>query len=197
MTVRADNPWQTREMRDERRQCRQLERKKKKTVHLQAKVADNEGKRSYFNIGDTFLLKKPATKLPLHIYKKELVERFNDFYISKIVDIPSSLDAIPCGRVSVDEFADDIERRTFSHFSPVSVDTVASLIMSWPKCSLDPVPTFIVKRFVEFLAPSIAHLVNASLASVIFPSSMKHALVTPLIKLQSLQLQSDFHSCRN
>lgn len=151
-TVRADNPWKTCEMRDERRRCRKLERRKKKTgllkdektytkairrkaelitelktAHLQAKVADSMGKRFLFTIVDTFLLKKSPTKLPSHVCKKELVQRFNDFFISKVVNIRSGIDAIPRGHVFVDKSADGIERHIYSHFSPVAVDTLASL----------------------------------------------------------------------
>jgi len=49
-------------------------------------------------------------------------------------------------------------------------------------CQLDPVPTWLVKDVGQLLSPFIALLFNKSLASVIFPSDFKHAVVRPQLK---------------
>ena len=53
-------------------------------------------------------------------------------------------------------------------------------------CELDPMPTSFVKVAVGALAPIITRIVNGSLMSGVFPSCYKEALVTPLLKKQSL-----------
>ena len=53
-------------------------------------------------------------------------------------------------------------------------------------CSLDPVPTFIVREFVDLLLPYLTSMVNASLAQGRLPSSERHAIVTPLLKKPGL-----------
>ena len=49
-------------------------------------------------------------------------------------------------------------------------------------CSLDPCPTYIVKKCIDILLPSLAKLVNLSLQNGIFQAIAKQAIVTPLIK---------------
>ena len=53
-------------------------------------------------------------------------------------------------------------------------------------CSLDPWPTFLVKRCTDILLPSLTKLVTLSFQNGIFPESFKNAIVAPLIKRTSL-----------
>jgi len=48
--------------------------------------------------------------------------------------------------------------------------------------SLDPIPTFLVREFIDILLPSITKMVSSSLAAGRLPTSQKHAIVTPLLK---------------
>ena len=109
-------------------------------------------------------------------------EQFASFFNAKIESIrEASVDAPPPiirPRVT----------QPFSSFTPTSADEMAKLIMKAPnkQCSLDPVPTWLVKKFHHILAPVLSHLVNASLSQGIFPRDHKSALVHPLIKKVSL-----------
>ena len=49
-------------------------------------------------------------------------------------------------------------------------------------CLLDPVPTLLLKDFVDILLSLITKLINLSLAEGVFPQKFKKAVVTPLIK---------------
>ena len=49
-------------------------------------------------------------------------------------------------------------------------------------CALDPAPTWIVKRFVDELAPFVAAYVNVSFKTGSFPSNSKRAIITPVLK---------------
>ena len=53
-------------------------------------------------------------------------------------------------------------------------------------CSLDPAPTWIVRRYVEDLSPLITTLINASIREDHFPSSLKCAIITPILMKPSL-----------
>ena len=53
-------------------------------------------------------------------------------------------------------------------------------------CSLDPVPTLMREAHLDCLLPSITNLVNESMSVGIVPTKMKAALVTPLLKMPSL-----------
>ena len=76
----------------------------------------------------------------------------------------------------------------FNAFMPVTEDEVYKCISESPtkSCSLDPIPTFLLKDCLDILLSSITKLVNYSLIEGSFPNSFKKAVVTPLIKKASL-----------
>jgi hypothetical protein len=71
--------------------------------------------------------------------------------------------------------------RDFKHLSPDDVTRLAKFSPS-SSCQLDPIPTFLLKKYLQPLAPSIAKIINNSLSSGSFPAALKHALVKPLLK---------------
>jgi len=80
---------------------------------------------------------------------------------------------------------------TLSQWTAVTHDEVEKIIGSAlnKTCQLDPVPTWLVKGVGQLLSPFIALLFNKSLASDIFPSDFKHAVVRPLLKKQQTRRQ--------
>jgi hypothetical protein len=80
---------------------------------------------------------------------------------------------------------------------PVSVKSVTEIILAFPakSCGLDPLPTPLLKKFLSVLAVPITRIVNASLASGLVTDSLKHTVITPLIKKSSLDPQ-DFSNYR-
>ena len=50
------------------------------------------------------------------------------------------------------------------------------------QCTLDPIPTSLLKSAIDVLAPTICLIVNSSLQSGYMPNLHKRAIVTPLIK---------------
>ena len=77
----------------------------------------------------------------------------------------------------------------FNAFMPVTEDEVYKCISESPtkSCSLDPIPTFLLKNYLDILLPSITKLVNYSIIDGSFPNSFKKAVVrSPLIKKASL-----------
>ena len=65
---------------------------------------------------------------------------------------------------------------------------IRRIIMKSPSksCSLDPVPTFLVREVIDLLLPFATEMVNASLRQGRLPTSQKHAVVTPLLKKPGL-----------
>ena len=49
-------------------------------------------------------------------------------------------------------------------------------------CDLDPVPTFLVKDYLDTLLPFITRLCNASIREACLPATQKKAIITPVIK---------------
>jgi len=53
-------------------------------------------------------------------------------------------------------------------------------------CALDPIPTFLLREFVDVLLPYVTCMVNASLSQGRLPESQKHAVVSPRLKKRGL-----------
>ena len=86
------------------------------------------------------------------------------------------------------------QRRTLAHeftITPVSCvlsSTVKNIIqsLSTKTCSLDPLPTFVIKNYVDLLSPMITNIVNQSLTTGEFPSLLKLSHVRPCLKKDNL-----------
>ena len=65
---------------------------------------------------------------------------------------------------------------------------VRRIVMTSPakSCSLDPVPTFLQREYIDLLLPYVTRMVNASVAQGRLPLSQRHAIVTPLLKKAGL-----------
>jgi hypothetical protein len=75
-----------------------------------------------------------------------------------------------------------------TEFSIVSTEEVSRAITASPtkSCSLDPIPTRILKKVSLLLVPSITSIVNLSLQTGVFPHVFKHGLITPFLKKPTL-----------
>ena len=73
---------------------------------------------------------------------------------------------------------------TFSGFMESSSNDIEKLILDSPStsCSLDPVPTSILKEFLAVLLPFVTRMCNASLREGFLPLSQRHAIVSPFLK---------------
>ena len=72
----------------------------------------------------------------------------------------------------------------FERFEKVTDVELKSLLLSSPSksCLLDPIPTFLLKEFIDELLPFLVQLCNASLAEGCLPESQKRAIIRPEIK---------------
>jgi len=79
---------------------------------------------------------------------------------------------------------------TLSQWTAVTYDEVEKMMgLALNKiCQLDPIPTWLVKNVSQLLSLFTALLFNKSLASGIFLSEFKHAVVRPLLKKNKLDV---------
>ena len=107
---------------------------------------------------------------------------FSQFFVKKVADVRSDTEGRPCPR-SVSTAATEL-----SIMRPLSMEEVRRLILQSPtkSCGIDPIPTWLLKDLLDTLLPFIFAMVNASLTQGRFPSSQKHAVVTPLLKKQGM-----------
>ena len=62
-------------------------------------------------------------------------------------------------------------------------------------CGLDPLPTWLLKDNITTFLPVLVSMVNTSLASGSFPSTLKDAIVSPVLKKPSLD-KNDYKNYR-
>ena len=113
---------------------------------------------------------------------QELMEQFGSFFRTKTDNIRHRLNSLP--ETSI---AQPVGRRVAAvlrQFGPVTELEVLKIIRSSPKktCQLDPMPTQVMMDYVHGLLPVITGIINMSHAFRHIPTSVKTALVTPLIK---------------
>ena len=53
-------------------------------------------------------------------------------------------------------------------------------------CSLDSIPTWLVKSNIDIFLSAITKIINTSLQSGQFPGKFKEAIITPLLKKRTL-----------
>ena len=73
-------------------------------------------------------------------------------------------------------------------FTPISSADVVELVKKLPdkQCTSDPLPTWLLKRSAEVLAPFLCRLFNWSLENGTVPLMFKSAYITPLLKKADL-----------
>uniref|UniRef100_A0A8C5QWU8 Reverse transcriptase domain-containing protein n=1 Tax=Leptobrachium leishanense TaxID=445787 RepID=A0A8C5QWU8_9ANUR len=85
-----------------------------------------------------------------------------------------------------------VSSATLCRFLPATEEEVNSLLSSshLTTCPLDPIPSHLIPPLSSSLTPALTHIFNLSLPTGSFPSTFKHALVTPLLKKPSLDPNS-------
>nr|XP_054768161.1 uncharacterized protein LOC129275690 [Lytechinus pictus] len=221
ITIKPKAPWYSEEIKEAKRCRRRAERLMQKSglcIHKQLykQECDSyysklfEAKSSYFkgeiagsDSKQLFQIVKKlssplqSTTFPDHDSDEDLANRFGEFFENKVASIISSFN-IP--------FSDDLllpsqtgisHDSNLSEFDLVSEMQVKRVIKSLPSkfCSLDPLPTWLVKACLDELLPVITLIMNLSLSSGVVPESFKTACVLPLLKKPSLET-NDFKNYR-
>ena len=105
---------------------------------------------------------------------------FHDFIDKKVADIRASTASAP------DPTYTSYKDSSMESFEMVTNDDILAIIMSSPNKQCDLVPTWLLKNCAVLLAPVVSKIINASLRTGHFPSSWKHATITPIHKKAGL-----------
>ena len=126
---------------------------------------------------DDLLFRHKTTKLPAYSSAQDLANRFATFFKEKIDKIRDELP--DCS---------DIDLNIPQDKPPSTQEEVWKIICksSSKSCTLDPIPTWIIRDAKNELLQTITDIINASLRSSEEPTSMKSAVVTPLLKKATL-----------
>ena len=104
--------------------------------------------------------------------------------MKKIKQIRKDLDNHITGTTDSLNFGTDFQGSPLNEFRNVTPTEVKKIILSSPtkSCSLDPIPTWLLKHCVDQLVPVFTIIINTSLDCADFSSELKRAFVTPLLK---------------
>ena len=133
--------------------------------------------------------------LPEHDDKLELCTKFNNFFITKISDIRSTLENSSLLIHRSGSHSGNYHtapptiftkyKQKLTDWKPVSEEQVVKLIknLSNVSCKNELLPIKFLKDYLqEQLIPIVCHIVNYSLESGVFSKHYKTALVKPLLK---------------
>ena len=179
---RQQGDW---EIFKEKRNAMNLYLNKSKSDDLKEKIKRSQGdSKSMFKILNASLNRKQELPLPHHTSEKQLSDDFNTFFIDKISKIRSELQSNEqANEPKICNTAD------LSNFKPLTHEEVQKLIAAMPvkHCALDPLPTWLLLKCIDKILPLITEIINLSLKNGTMPSTLKHALVKPLLKKASLE----------
>ena len=163
--------------------CNRLANKDKGSYYTNLITANSRDPKKLWQSLRKVLHRTSETVLPAHSSDKSLADIFASFFSNKISKIRDTF----ATSGSFNDAPDSVPP-AFNAFMPVTKDEVYKCISESPtkSCSLDPIPTFLLKDCLDILLSSITKLVNYSLIKGSFPNSFKKAVVTPLMKKASL-----------
>ena len=97
-------------------------------------------------------------------------------------DTSVTIDTMPC------QYLLDPCINMMPNFNPLTTSDVEKLIRQFPNkfCSLDTLPTWLIKSCVPSLLPIITKIINTSLLSGVFPETFKQSIITPVLKKPTL-----------
>ena len=134
---------------------------------------------------DNPLNREQKSVLPSHDCVKDLADKFITYFNDNISNIRKDLEKAP---ISASQTPQDIfnkfDGEVLDSFAEVSEDDVRKILHSSPtkSCTLDPIPTWLLKKCEDELIPVLTLIVNTSLSCAEFPKKLKRAFFTPLIK---------------
>ena len=135
----------------------------------------------------------PEKHYPMCGSTNELCNKFADFFSEKILEIRHQLDALQTDASSNFQHFDNVNMDCeLAEFPPTSIEELSRLVkkISTKSCSLDPVPATLLSYCIDDLLPIIQTVVNSSFESAVVPTSMKKAVLSPLLKKQDLNFET-------
>jgi hypothetical protein len=128
--------------------------------------ACGKDQKALFSVVDEILGKRKERKLPPHSSLKDLSNSFSSFFHTKIASIRQKLDTevtdIEQKYPSVLPVEDPAPGCNITTLRKLTTDDIQKLVLKSPSksCMLDPLPTWLLKKLLEPLTPTITDIVN-------------------------------------
>ena len=214
INIRSREPWYTEAIGDARRDMRTAERRwhrcrsdetfailqEKKhqfkdllrsteTEYYSNLITEHStDSRRLFRTVNLVMHRNTPNPLPDHSSPEQLANEFRDFFRSKVEKIRNTFNnGDKCDPMQFDGIKP--VKTTLDTFRSVTVDEIRRIVTHAPckSCELDPIPTCLVKKCADILAPIITQIVNLSIHNAHVPDIYKGAVVRPLLKKPGLE----------
>jgi len=124
--------------------------------------------------------------LPVYSSSDIMSEQFSKFFKSKTDKIRRDLDAVVMPSHDVDSKMDVNEQagHRMTVFKPTSLEEVENVLVNIPNktCSIDPLPTWLLKQNLSLVVPIITKIVNVSMCTGNFQLLLRMQLSPPFLK---------------
>lgn len=141
------------------------------------------------------LLNKNVKSLPTCDSVSELSNSFAHFFINKVAKIRqelSDINSTQCNDVETIVISNarhmigPIEQ--FDAFKHVSTEDIEKVVLasSTKSCMLDPLPMWLFKENISVMCNALKEIVNTSFSTGEFPSKLREAVVSPVLKKSNL-----------
>ena len=216
LRTRPSVPWFSTDIKAMKTKCRQAERRWRKhplTIHLQLyqqayqeyrkmctaakksyyhqKIQEcEEDQKALYSMANQLMFKGKSTTLPSHTEPQDMAQQFAQFFNDKIEKIRDEIRHNQRPGSPDEQIV--VTPPQMDSFAPVSEEEMKKIIIHSNSkcCSLDPIPTSLLKNCLDSLIPIICNIINLSLQTSCVPNNFKNAIVTPLIKKQSLDKEN-------
>ena len=167
-------------------QCNKIYDESKKNYYNSKITAAEENSKELFDLTKTLLYRERKEHLPTGDCK-DIACKFGLYFPGKIENIRKDFPTSNACSHPHAASEDDMKE-----FMVVSEKEISKVITSGnsKSCALDPIPTSIVKDNLDILVPVIDKIVNKSLSESKMPTSLKTAIVTPLLKKSNLNKEN-------
>ena len=144
--------------------------------------------RKTYGVINSLLNKNNDKVFPSHADAKVLANKFADFYNEKIEKIRSTLTETSQPTVYLKKM-NIVDLSEFTIVSNEEVLTILESLNSNKQSILDPIPCKLLKECKMELLPLLVKTINCSFKMGHFPSHLKTAIVTPVIKSTNLDCE--------
>ena len=217
-------PWYSEDLREAKRDERRAERKFRKTkltvnkkMYIEAcerynrllencktsyyknKIEGADRNRLFCLVNSLFKTSKNI--LPTHNSREVLADEFNTYFINKLRGIRNEIEKLHPASQTKDTMTAILPLTRLGEFNLPDKNATEKVIRSMPSktCSLDPIPTHVVKNHRNLLLPALQSIIISSLSSGTLPTQLKISQVKPKLKKNDLdkRLYSNYRPIAN
>ena len=125
--------------------------------------------------------------IPNHKSEEIICEDMKDYFTEKVENICSNLAESNHHKESRHDKHPDFQGEAWNTFCPIDEAEFKQILSELNKkeCEEDPIPLKLLMQCCDELRPIMMFIVNDSLSSGVFPTALKNALVRPVIKDES------------